>query len=190
MAWGFLRESQNNGQWLKASWALTAAAIVGAAGIAATLRDDPFEVTDQRLTHALSTMEIDVEAALPGWRIDASTPSDEPAAAYTWPQQQRIEVFAQPNWDRDTLSRVLAHEIGHAIDIEHGSPELRRQWLELRAIDSTGWWPGDAAADFHTGAGDFAETFAFALVGNDDFRSEVGDVPTEAQIAFARSWID
>jgi hypothetical protein len=35
----------------------------------------------------------------------------------------------------------------------------RATWQDLRGLDGP-WWPDSGAADFHVGAGDFAEAFA------------------------------
>ncbi len=57
-----------------------------------------------------------------------------------------------------------------------------RRWLDLRGIDSAPWWPDNRAADFATGAGDFAESFAAWQVGDASFRSELGEPPSDAEL--------
>lgn len=58
-----------------------------------------------------------------------------------------------------TVADVLAHEIGHALDVMYLDDETRTEWMSMRGIDGP-WWPDSGAADFHVGAGDFAEAVA------------------------------
>lgn len=119
---------------------------------------------------------------LPDWSI-VFVPGDSDVAGYTWSQEQRIEIFVRPDSTPEFLHRVLAHELGHAFDVEHNDGERRREWLSLRGAATTPWWPQSGSADFETGAGDFAEVFAVWITGDaQDFRSEVGPEPDDATL--------
>ena len=62
---------------------------------------------------------------------------------------------------------MVAHELGHALDLELLDTGKRRAWKQQRglAVDAP-WWPAQGAADFDTGSGDFAECFATLAVGS------------------------
>ncbi len=81
-----------------------------------------------------------------------------------------------------TLHRVIAHELGHVLDVEYNSADDRDRWIAQRGIDSSvPWWPSASAPDFATGAGDFAEAFAVWETGITT-RSSVGAQPSQADL--------
>lgn len=87
--------------------------------------------------------------------------------ALTFPYERRIEVYVRPGDTVEGLAHVIAHEIGHAIDVEHNDPDERRTWLTSRGLSPEyPWWPGSGLNDFATGAGDFAECFAVWRMGD------------------------
>lgn len=127
---------------------------------------------------ALATIDYPWVQALPGWTIEFKRGSTD-IAGYTWSREERIEVFVRPGDSLKTVTRVLAHELGHAVDVARNDGDERRQWLDQRgAADNSPWWPHSGAADFETGAGDFAEVFAAWQIGSDDFRSRLAAPPT------------
>ncbi len=97
-------------------------------------------------------------------------------------EQKRIEVYVRVEQSDRLLAHVIAHEIGHAVDVTLNDGPERRLWQDARNIASSPWWPGDGATDFRTGAGDFAESFAAWQVGTEDFRSELGGPPNAEQL--------
>lgn len=147
--------------------------------LAFELRDGASVVTyetaaiKQVATNALEMIRYPWRSELQGWEIVFLTPSAR-ASGYTWSDEQRIEIFVKDGDDTARVARVLAHELGHAVDVTLNSGDERRAWLDERAAaDGTPWWPTSGGADFETGAGDFAEVFARWQLDNDDFRSEV-----------------
>ena len=131
---------------------------------------------------ALALIEYDWEDRLPGWRIAFTTGRDD-VRGLTYSAQRRIEVYVRDDdttWD---IARVVAHELGHAVDLTHGSDSAREAWRAQRSLDEdTPWWPGSGTADFATGAGDFAECFASWQVGSNSL-SQVGGPCTEDDMA-------
>lgn len=137
---------------------------------------------EARARPALESIEYDWSNGLPGWTIEFLAGEGD-VAGYTWSRESRIEIFVRPGSDTDDLARILAHELGHAVDVSRNDGDERRRWLEARNTPDSPWWPGDGAADFSTGAGDFAEVFTVWQVGPDDFRSEIAPLPDDEILA-------
>ena len=92
---------------------------------------------------------------------------------------KRIEIFVRPDETPDFLAHVVAHEIGHAVDLSFNNAARRAQWLALRGINpQASWFTCSGCHDFDTPAGDFAETFAYWQVGPAVYRSEMGPAPS------------
>ena len=103
--------------------------------------------------------------------------------AMIFPNDRRIEVYARPNDGSRVLAYDIAHELGHAIDLTFNNSERRKQWMEARGISpDTPWFGCSGCSDFKTPAGDFAETFAFLLLGPGNFSGKIASVPTAEQI--------
>lgn len=122
------------------------------------------------------------EERLPGWTIQF-VPGNGNIAGFTWSSQQHIEIFVRPGDDAKSLARVLAHELGHAVDVTLNSGDERRAWLEQRTVSTEDWWPTSGRADFSSGAGDFAEAFAYWQLRNTDVRSELAGNPSNGDLA-------
>ncbi|MFT7600913.1 MAG: hypothetical protein ACI8TP_003861 [Acidimicrobiales bacterium] len=132
---------------------------------------------------ALDQLDYPWQTQLEGWTIEF-VDAEGDVAGYAWSQERRIEVFVRPGDDASVVARVLAHELGHAVDVSLFDGDNRRAWLEQRQAEDVDWWPTSGAADFETGAGDFAECFAAWFVGTRDFRSRVAGKPTPEDFAF------
>jgi hypothetical protein len=103
--------------------------------------------------------------------------------AMTLTAKHRIEVYLRPGDDVTQQAYDVAHELGHAFDLKNNDEERRRKWREMRGIElSTPWFGCDACPDYGTPAGDFAETFAFLLLGPGNFHSVIAPLPTADQI--------
>ena len=92
-----------------------------------------------------------------------------------------IEIYVQPDETVDMLAHVIAHEIGHAVDLVYGNDQRRSVWLQLRGISPRPWFTCSMCEDFSTPAGDFAETFAYWQL-HDFSRSLLAPPPTVAQL--------
>jgi hypothetical protein len=92
---------------------------------------------------------------------------------------REIDIYVRPGESFEFLRHVVAHELGHAIDIAYNDPARHRRWQELRGIDTSTPWVVWNQMDFATPAGDFAETFAAWQVG-DASRSRMAPAPDAA----------
>ncbi len=193
-----LIERLNNGVFalsIVGAGALTGAAVVPGVGLPNTAQ---VQANGDAVVHygqadhaelaelAVEGLWADWSPVLPGWRLEFVSGSGD-VAGFTWSHEQRIEVFVRPGDNAGDLERVLAHELGHALDVTMNDGNERRSWLRSRGQESTDWWPTSGAADFETGAGDFAEVFAVwtgAIEADDlaDFRSRVAAPPDEADL--------
>jgi hypothetical protein len=104
--------------------------------------------------------------------------------AMTISEQRRIEIYNRPGDSPLLTAYDLAHELGHAVDLDNNTPERRTRWRELRGIDPEAAWFGcNRCPDYNTPAGDFAETFAFLLLGPGNYHSRMALPPTKDQIS-------
>jgi hypothetical protein len=96
---------------------------------------------------------------------------------------RRIEVYVRPGESIRALAFTVAHEIAHAVDVTFGSSARRRAWRQLRGLDPhLPWFSCDGCSDFATPAGDYAETFAYWLVGPAGYRSRLAPPPSAAEL--------
>jgi hypothetical protein len=103
--------------------------------------------------------------------------------AMTFPAKHRIEIYARPADSPLLLAYDIAHELAHAIDLSFNTQETRQKWMKLRGINpATPWFGCDACSDFRTPSGDFAETFAFLLLGPGHFSGRIAPPPSSGQI--------
>ncbi|NNC81110.1 MAG: hypothetical protein HKN94_13265, partial [Acidimicrobiales bacterium] len=132
-------------------------------------------------------LPFDVNRALPGWTIEYN-PSRPNFRGLTFPYEKRIELYVRPSDTPRSLAGILAHEIGHAIDVTHFSANDRKRWLEIRGVPNAQWWPDAYASDFETGAGDFAEAFAYWAL-RDANSSKLAGTPSSAQLETVASLV-
>lgn len=104
--------------------------------------------------------------------------------AVTYTRERRIVVFVRRGEPVAQTAFDLAHELGHAFDLTHGTWPRRQRWLELRGVDpSTPWFGCSGCDDLSTGSGDLAEVFALWQVGPVDFASRLARAPSPAELA-------
>lgn len=101
---------------------------------------------------------------LPGWTV-AYLDADVVSGNTNIPTQT-ITIGVPPGATPAYVSEVLAHEIGHAIDVSYLSDADRARWLAARGATGIDWWPSGGPSDFEVGAGDFAEAVAAWLTGS------------------------
>jgi len=103
--------------------------------------------------------------------------------AMTLTDRQRIEVYVKAGELPRMLAFDIAHEIGHVVDLRYNDTGRRRQWLKLRGIaPGTPWFGCSACSDYTTPAGDFAETFAYLLLGPGSYHSQMAPPPPADQV--------
>ena len=134
-------------------------------------------------SQALGRIRFNWKAALPGWQI-RFLPGRAGLRGSTFPDQQVIEVYVRSSDRPDGLSHVIAHEMGHAVDVSRLGPVQHELWMRARGIpDTVPWFPGSSGArDYATGAGDWAESFASWQTGV-GWYSELGPPPDALQVA-------
>jgi len=126
---------------------------------------------------ALLLVRFDWNSRFPAWEI-TFLDGRSGIRALTYPREERIEVFVRGSDTPRTLHRVIAHELGHVIDVAANTVDDRNRWISQRGLSpNVPWWPGESAPDFATGAGDFAEAFAVWETGVQS-QSSVAGQPT------------
>lgn len=140
----------------------------------------PRTAAERRGHAALAQISYDWQAILPQWTFIFSS-GRSGVLGYTYVDRQTIEIFVRDSMSDALLAHVVAHELGHAVDVTLNSGDDRRRWQEARGISTARWWPGNGVSDFSTGAGDFAESFAAWQVGNGNFRSNLAGPPNSSQ---------
>ncbi len=112
-----------------------------------------------------------------GWTIDFE-PGRPGYLGMAYVEERRIVVWVRPEQSIEHLASVVAHELGHAVDLTWGTPERRARWTQLRGLDaSTPWFGCSQCTDFATPAGDFAEVFSYWQTGT-DFQSRMAGYPS------------
>ncbi len=119
----------------------------------------------------------------PGWRIaQVEVPENVSSITkgITLGEDRVIGINAYRD-DIDTSTEakeVLAHEIGHVLDVANFTDADRKEFGDLIGMSETDvWWPDGAHYDTQAGAGAFAEHFAEYLDTQNEYtnRAEVGN---------------
>jgi hypothetical protein len=138
-------------------------------------------VDEPRAAAALALVEFPWRRVLPGWSI-AFLPERAGLRGLTIVDDRRVEIFVRDNDTPQTLARIVAHELGHAVDVELNSNADRERWRAARRVGpEVNWWPGNGESDFDTLAGDFAEAMATLLTGSVS-QSRVAPPPGAAEL--------
>jgi hypothetical protein len=99
------------------------------------------------------------------------------------PNAHVVRVFVRPEWSDQQLRITLAHEFGHVVDFVTFTAADRALHLATRGLaPGTPWTSCERCTDYSTGAGDWAEVFAYWLAGPGDFRSALAGPPSAAQL--------
>jgi len=129
---------------------------------------------------AEALITYDFRSHLPGWSIhyEGDTPGYR---GLTNLPTKTISIYIDSGDTAFQVAEILAHEVGHALDVTYLSDDDRYAWLDARNMPSA-WWPGDGLSDFHVGAGDWAEGVAAYLVGSPSYSAYGGFTPAQLQL--------
>ena len=102
----------------------------------------------------------------------------------TEPSRKQITIYLRPTQSTADITHVLGHEIAHAVDFTMTTDAERAEYRRIRGLDDdTPWYPTcGLCPDYRFPVGDWAETFAYWLLGG-SFNSQLGGRPTPAQLA-------
>jgi hypothetical protein len=151
---------------------------------AAPLRPGPPPAPDSEARARAALDALDYPWQELGYRIRFEAHPGGSTAGLTDPATRTITVYVRPTQSDLSLRATIAHEIGHAVDIVTGSDAQRAAYLERRGLPAdTEWFPCDRCDDLESGAGDWAEVFAYWLVGPGDFRSRLAGPPSDEVLA-------
>jgi hypothetical protein len=132
---------------------------------------------------ALRLLSYPWQQSLPGWQIHF-LPGRPGLLGATWPEDQQIDLYVRAEHSADDVAHVLAHEMGHAIDVTWFGPTDRSTWRAARGFAAERAWFGQAGeSDYATPSGDFAEAFAVWQVGSARYRGVAGPALTAEQLA-------
>ncbi len=147
--------------------------------------DRAASVPDVAGAAALETIPFDWERLLPGWTIEFAGHHDDLLGGTSW-RERHITIWIRPEQSVGQVRHVIAHEIGHALDVTYFDQPVRTRWMTQRGFDPDGdWWPRSGANDYASPAGDLAETIATWVNGTDHWAGTGGE-PTDADIALVR----
>ena len=139
-------------------------------------------IGDPRGVETMALIAFPWRRTLPGWSVEF-LPAQAGLRGLTRVDGRRIEIYLRDGDSPDSSARVVAHELGHAVDVELNSAADRERWRTVRGVaPSVPWWPANAVSDFDTLAGDFAEAFATMLTGSVSL-SRVAPPPGPAELA-------
>lgn len=167
--------------------------IAAAPAVAATTATTsaPGAGSDDVVAASLSLLRFDWAARLPGWelRFLEGRPG---VRGLTHSRRRLIEIFVRPGDSPAGLAHVVAHELGHAVDLTLLSPLERDLWRQGRGQGpGTVWFPSaPGQSDFATGAGDFAEAFAWLHGPGGQWSGELGPPPSAAQAVLMAVLVD
>jgi len=146
----------------------------------AELAPAPPATSQDKVTAALGRISYPWQQL--GYRINFLGPQGGVSGRTSPRSMGFIDIYVRPDESVDMLAHVIAHEIGHAVDLTYGNDQRRQVWEQLRGMSSRAWFTCNMCEDFATPAGDFAETFAYWQL-HDFSRSELAPAPTPEQLA-------
>jgi hypothetical protein len=135
-------------------------------------------------SQALALVNFDWASKLPGWQL-RFLDGRSGYRGLTFPERRVIEVYVRASDSPQQLAHVVAHELGHAVDVTHLSEVDRGTWRAARGFGASTIWFAQAAgaSDFATAAGDFAESFAWIHAPTGHWYGQLSAPPDLAQSA-------
>lgn len=140
---------------------------------------------------ASALVRYDWAARLPGWRV-RFLDARRGVRGLTFSDQRLIEIYVRPGDSPQRVAHVLAHELGHAVDLTLLSALDRELWRRGRGHGPGAvWYPSaPGQSDFATGAGDFAEAFAWLHGPGGQWSGELGPPPSASQALLMAALLD
>jgi hypothetical protein len=149
--------------------------------VAPTLTTIPTGTVEQRGAAALALINYPWERT--GFSIVFTGPNSG-LLGLTDPNSQRITIYVRPTQSTRDIARVLGHEIGHSVDFTMTTDAERADYRRIRGLDDRAWYPScSGCSDYASPVGDWAETFAYWLLGDGSFASQLAPKPTAAELA-------
>ncbi len=130
---------------------------------------------------ALARISYPWEEVLQGWTITFEGPRSDRSGWIDF-RTRRITLYVRESHSNAQLAHVMAHEIGHAVDVHRLTTDERDRWIDARGLGDLPWYPTGTSNDFSSPAGDFAEAFAVWQVGG-NYQAHLAGNPTAAHIA-------
>ena len=158
-----------------------------AAGLGAPLPDHEQGATtpDAAGALALEGIPFDWQRLLPGWSIEFAGFHDELMGGTSW-QERHSTIWVRPGLTIGQIRHVVAHEIGHALDVTYFDEAVRVRWMVERGFAADdAWWPESGENDYASPAGDLAETMATWINGTHHWAG-TGERPTGDDVALLR----
>ncbi len=144
--------------------------------------EGPTGYEERRGNAALERISYNWQSMLPGWKIEFQ-PQRSGYYGLTFTKTKTIVLYVRPSQSQSHLEHVLAHEMGHAVDVVNLNYSGRKIWREARGLsDASPWWPNSGANDRSSGAGDFAESFAAWQLSSAYFQSNLAGFPNSTQM--------
>lgn len=127
---------------------------------------------------------------LPGWRVEFLGPRRGYQGS-TFPRERLVQVYVRPTMSVDQIAHVLAHELGHAVDVVLLDDTVRGAINIARGRDATAmWWVDAGATDFASGSGDWAELFSWwASGGRGKWASRLGPPPSPIELVWLEALV-
>jgi hypothetical protein len=135
-------------------------------------------------TRAMELVHFDWRDSLPGWSVQFLGPRAGLRGA-TFPASKVVQVYVRSDESAADVAHAFAHELGHAIDVTYMDGDERTEFNLARGRSASfGWWVAPGADDFSSGAGDWAECFAWTMTqGVGGFYSKLGPPPNATVMA-------
>ncbi|HEV7862885.1 MAG TPA: hypothetical protein VGR20_09300 [Acidimicrobiia bacterium] len=147
---------------------------------ASTTTTAPTGTVEQRGAAALALIRYPWERT--AYAIVFTGPNDG-LLGLTEPSRKRITIYIRPTQSTRDIARVLGHEIGHSVDFTMTTDAERADYRRIRGLDDRAWYPNcNGCSDYASPVGDWAETFAYWMLGDGSFASQLAPKPTAAQL--------